>query len=140
MTLVHSVAVAVLVGSGSYLLLKHDLIRVVVGIILISNGANLFIMVSALESGPPPIYPLPENGIVADPLVQAMTLTAIVITFGITALVLTLIYRVYIAHDTIDTGTLAVAEELEELSAEIDAGSNDPEDDAEILEHEGSTP
>jgi multicomponent Na+:H+ antiporter subunit C len=138
MTLFLALAVAILVGSGSYLLLKHDLIRVVVGLLLISNGANLFIMVSALERGAAPIYPLPDDGQVSDPLVQAMTLTAIVITFGVTALLLSLIYRVYIAHDTIDTDTLAEAEEVEELSAEIDAGANDPEDDAETLVLEGS--
>ncbi len=138
MTLFLSLAIAILVGSGSYLLLKHDLIRVVVGILLISNGANLFIMVSALERGAAPIYPLPVDGQISDPLVQAMTLTAIVITFGVTALLLSLIYRVYIAHDTIDTDTLAEAEEVEELSAEIDAGADDPEDDAETLVLEGS--
>ena len=133
MTLFLSIAVAILIGAGSFLLLKHDLIRVVVGVLLISNGANLFIMVSGLERGAAPIYPLPPDGRVSDPLVQAMTLTAIVITFGVTALLLSLLYRVYIAHDTVDADTLAEAEELEELSAEIDAGADDPEDDAEVL-------
>ncbi len=137
MTILHAAAIAVLLGSGSYMLLKHDLIRVVIGMLLISNGANLFIMLAGLERGPAPIYPLPPDGIVADPLVQAMTLTAIVITFGVTALLLSLIYRVYLSHATFDTDTLAEAEELEELSAEIDAGADDPEDDALVLNREG---
>ena len=72
-----------------------------------------------------------------DPLVQALTLTAIVITFGVTALLLSLIYRVYIAHSTLDTDTLAKAEEAEEQSAEQDAGADDPEDDAAALLEEG---
>ena len=51
MTIVHAAAIAVLLGSGSYMLLKHDLIRVVVGVLLISNGANLFIMMAGLDAG-----------------------------------------------------------------------------------------
>lgn len=137
MTLFLSLAVATLIGSGSYLLLKHDLVRVVVGVLLISNGANLFIMLSGLQTGAAPIYPLHTNASIADPLVQAMTLTAIVITFGVTALLLSLIYRVYIAHSTVDTDTLAQAEEQEELLAEKDVDANDPEDDALVLVSEG---
>jgi multicomponent Na+:H+ antiporter subunit C len=137
MTLLLALAVATLIGAGSYLLLKHDLVRVVVGVLLISNGANLFIMLSGLQSGVAPIYPLPANASVADPLVQAMTLTAIVITFGVTALLLSLIYRVYIAHATVDTDTLALEEEQEELLAERDIGADDPEDDALVLVSEG---
>jgi multicomponent Na+:H+ antiporter subunit C len=137
MTLVFSLAIAILIGSGAYLLLKHDLIRVVVGVLLLSNGANLFIMSAGLTRGPAPIYPIADSGRVADPLVQAMTLTAIVITFGVTALLLSLIYRVYAAHATLDTGTLAEVEELEEITAELDVGADDPEDDAAVLVHEG---
>jgi multicomponent Na+:H+ antiporter subunit C len=136
MTLVISLAVAVLIGTGSYLLLKHDLVRVVIGMLLISNGANLFIMSSGLSRGAAPIYPLPTDGAVADPLVQAMTLTAIVITFGVAALLLSLIYRVYVAHATLDTDTLAEAEEEEEIMAELDADADDPHDDAAILARE----
>jgi multicomponent Na+:H+ antiporter subunit C len=136
MTLVISLAVAVLIGTGSYLLLKHDLVRVVIGILLISNGANLFIMSSGLSRGAAPVYPLPEDGEIADPLVQAMTLTAIVITFGVAALLLSLIYRVYVAHATLDTDTLAEAEEAEEIMAEIEADAGDPHDDEEFLARE----
>ena len=137
MTLLISLAVAVLLGAGSYLLLKHDLIRVVVGVLLISNGANLFIMMAGLRRGAAPVLPVPEGVDLADPLVQALTLTAIVITFGISALLLSLIYRVYLAHATLDTETLAEAEEVEERSAESDAGADDPEDDEAALLEEG---
>lgn len=136
MTLFLAVAVALLFGSGSYLLLKHDLIRVVVGILLLSNGANLFIMLSGLQRGSSPILPLPAGATVADPLVQALTLTAIVITFGVTALLLSLIYRVYVGQGTLDTAALAQAEEADERTDELDSGANDPEDDAEALAQE----
>ena len=136
MTLIISIAVAVLIGTGAYLLLKHDLVRVVIGMLLISHGANLFIMNAGLSRGGAPIYPLPADGSVADPLVQAMTLTAIVITFGVAALLLSLIYRVYIAHATLDTDSLAEAEEADEILAELDAEASDPDEDAEILARE----
>lgn len=136
MTLLLSAAVAILIGTGSFLLLKHDLIRVAIGVLLISNGANLFIMLSGLERGPAPIYPLPGDGQVSDPLVQAMTLTAIVITFAVAALLLTLTYRVYIAHASLDTDTLASVEAREERLLEDDAGPDDPEEDALALEQE----
>jgi multicomponent Na+:H+ antiporter subunit C len=136
MNLVQSLAIAVLFGSGSYLLLKHDLVRVVIGVLLISNAANLFIMSAGLSRGAAPIYPLPTDGAVADPLVQAMTLTAIVITFGVTALLLSMIYRVYLAHATLDTDTLAEAEEAEELLAELAATPDEADEDVAILARE----
>jgi multicomponent Na+:H+ antiporter subunit C len=140
MTLFLSLIIAVLFGSGAYLLLKHDLIRLVVGVLLISQSANLFIMSAGLNRGVAPIYPLPETDQVSDPLVQAMTLTAIVITFGVSALLLSLIYRVYISHATLDTDLLAEAEEQEELADERAAGRDDPEDDAAVLREEALTP
>jgi multicomponent Na+:H+ antiporter subunit C len=136
--MVLALAVAVLVGSGAYLLLKHDLMRIVAGMLLISNGANLFIMSAGLSRGAAPIYPLAEPARVADPLVQALTLTAIVITFGVSALLLSLIYRVYLAYATIDTDTLAEAEERAEMVAEREAAAVEAEDDAAVLAEEMS--
>ena len=110
MTLLLSLAVAVLFGCGAYLLLKPDLVRVVVGVVLISNAANLFIMAAGLTKGRAPILPLPEGESISDPLVQAMTLTAIVITFGVSALLLSIVYRVYTSHLSLDLDDLAAAE------------------------------
>jgi multicomponent Na+:H+ antiporter subunit C len=137
MNLVIAVAVAVIIGSGSYLLLKHDLVRVAIGMMLVSHGASLFVMLAGLMRGVAPIYPIGDTRRVADPLVQAMTLTAIVITFGVTALLLSLIYRVSLAHATLDTDELALVEEMEERQAELDSGADDPEDDEMVLVHEG---
>jgi multicomponent Na+:H+ antiporter subunit C len=105
MTLLFALAVAILFGTGAFLLLKNDLLRVVAGVIMISNAAALFIMATGLFRGVAPIYPLAENAVVSDPLVQAMVLTAIVISFGVTALLLSLVYRVYMVHQSIDDGT-----------------------------------
>ncbi len=111
MILVLSLGVAVLFGAGAYLMLKHDLIRVIVGMVLIGNAANLFIMSAGLTTGGAPIYPLDDE--TADPLVQAMTLTAIVISFAVTALVLSLAYRVYMSHSSVDTRELSHAEAMQ---------------------------
>lgn len=115
MTLILSLAIAVLFGSGAYLLLKHDLIRLILGTVLIGNAANLFIMSAGLRRGEAPIYPLERN--TADPLVQAMTLTAIVISFAVSALVLSLAWRVYVSHASVDMRRLSRAEEVQ---AELD--------------------
>ena len=118
MTLLLSLAVAVLFGAGSFMVLKADLIRVVAGVVLISNAANLFIMAAGLTRGEPPIYPYPISEETSDPLVQSMTLTAIVISFGVSALLLSLVYRVYHAHRSVDVGALAEAEERQAAEEE----------------------
>ncbi len=130
MTLILSLAVAVLFGSGAYLMLKRDLIRVVVGMVMISNAANLFIMSAGLTRGRAPIHPYPETATVSDPLVQAMTLTAIVISFGISALVLGLVYLVYISHLSLDLEDISDAEELEEAQLERERS---PEPEREMV-------
>jgi multicomponent Na+:H+ antiporter subunit C len=140
MNVILAMAVAMLVGSGAYLLLKHDLIRVVAGMLLISYGANLFVMTAGLTRGVAPIYPLPDARRVADPLVQAMTLTSVVITFGVSALLFSLIYRVYAAHATLDTETLAETEEQEELAEERAVSAEDSEEDAAVLAREDDGP
>ncbi|HEX7102173.1 MAG TPA: sodium:proton antiporter [Nitrolancea sp.] len=110
MILLLSLTVAMLFGSGAYLMMKRDLIRVAAGITLISNSAVLFIIAAALQRGEAPIYPLPSDGLISDPLVQAMALTAIVISFGFTTLLLSLIYRLYTQHHSVDQEDLADAE------------------------------
>lgn len=118
MTLLLSLAIATLFGAGATLLLKSDLIRIVVGMVLISNAANLFIMSSGLSRGAAPLYPLPEGSLVSDPLVQAMTLTAIVISFSITALLLSIAYRAYLDLESVELDELEEAEEREESEQE----------------------
>jgi multicomponent Na+:H+ antiporter subunit C len=104
-----ALAVAVIFGAGAYIILQRNLVRIVVGIILISNSANLFIVAAGITQGEPPIYPL-SGGEVSDPLVQAMALTAIVINSSITALLLGLVYRLYMAHGSIDIEDVSSAE------------------------------
>lgn len=124
MILSAALAVSVVFASGTFLLLQRDLVRVVVGIVLVSNSAVLFIISAGLTSGGAPIYPLEGAGSVSDPLVQAMALTALVIGFGVAALLLAMVYRLYTAHRTVDTEEIADAEMRE---AEALERAEDPE-------------
>lgn len=126
MTLIVSVVIAVIFGSGAFLVLQRDLLRVVVGIVLISNSAILFIIAAGLSRGDAPIYPLPEEGLTgagtSDPLVQAMALTAIVIGFSVAALLLALVYRLYVSHRSIDLEDISRAEVREAEALERETG------------------
>jgi multicomponent Na+:H+ antiporter subunit C len=123
MTIIFAAAVAVLFGAGAYLMLKRDLIRLIAGIVLIGNAANLFIMAAALRRGSAAVIPF--SGPFSDPVVQSMTLTAIVISFSITALMLALTYRVYGSNASMDLERLAQAEEEEVTRDELNNGEGD---------------
>ena len=117
MTLLFAITVGVLFGCGAFLLLKPDLFRIAVGIVLVANAANLALMASGLERGRAPIRPL-GDGPVSDPLVQAMTITALVIGFGVTALLLSMAYRIYVSAKTVDLDELSHAEARREEELE----------------------
>lgn len=89
-----ALTVAVLYAVGSYLLLQRTLTRIVVGLALMGHGANLLLLMGGGPPGAPPLSgPDGPPAGVADPLPQALALTAIVITFGIIAFLLALAYR-----------------------------------------------
>ena len=84
-------ASGVLVGCGVYLLLDRAMTKMVLGLLLIGNGANLLLLQAGGQAGSPPIdgresHPYGEQ--IADPLAQAMILTAIVISMAATAVML----------------------------------------------------
>ncbi len=129
-----ALVVAVVFASGTFLLLQRDLTRVVVGIVLVSNSAVLFVISAGLTRGAAPILPL-EGGGASDPLVQAMALTALVIGFAVAALLLAMVYRLYTTHGTVDLEEIAEAEmrEAEALERadhpereEVPAAEQDP--------------
>ncbi len=97
-----------LYAAGIYSMLRRSLIKLVIGLIFLGNASNLLIFTSAgLTRGKPPIISnekIIEVADYADPLPQAMILTAIVISFGVLAFVLVLIQRAYkmIGSDDID--------------------------------------
>lgn len=97
MTLVLVAAVAVLYGAGAYLMLQRNLARIVIGLAMIAHGANLLLLLAGGPPAGPPMVGL-ETSAMSDPLPQAMALTAIVITFGITAFLLAMIYLSRVFH------------------------------------------
>jgi len=144
--LVFALIVGVLFGCGVLLLLKTDLFRVVVGLVLISNAASLTLMASGLSRGQAAILPAGESGEpVADPLVQALTLTALVIGFGVTALLLALSYSVYRTRHSVDLDVVsdeeaAEAAELEAREAALDSEHEPDEAEWQERRHDEVVP
>ena len=95
--LVPLLLIGVLASTGVYLLLERNVTRMLLGLLLIGNAINLLILTVGGPSGKPPIHGRASAGRTtdADPLVQGMILTAIVITMGVAAFVLALAYRSY---------------------------------------------
>ncbi|AVQ34480.1 MULTISPECIES: Na+/H+ antiporter Mnh1 subunit C [Staphylococcus] len=84
-----------LTSISVYLILSKSLIRIIIGTALLSHAANLFILtMGGLKTGRVPIY---EKGVsnYVDPIPQALILTAIVISFAVTAFFLVLAFRSY---------------------------------------------
>lgn len=109
MSLVTLAVAAILFAIGTYLIMQRMLSRVIIGLGLISHGANLLLMLSGTGPGAPPVLSAAGGTDVADPLPQAMVLTAIVITFGITAFLLALALRSFVL-----TGSDAVEDDIED--------------------------
>lgn len=149
MSLALAFAAAVLFSCGTYLLLQRILTRVILGIALLGHGTVLLLQVAGGRAGDPPIMgPDVAADSVVDPLPHALALTAIVITFGVTAFLLALAYRSWaLTHDdevqddvedrlvarAIDfelaRAAAAAAREREDLSEFPDDPAGDPADD-----------
>ena len=93
MNLTLVVVVGVLYAAGTYLLLQRTLTRIVIGLAIMAHGANLLLLLAGGRAGTAPLVGASAAADMADPLPQAMALTAIVITFGVTAFLLALAYR-----------------------------------------------
>ena len=96
---VMAIGVGCMYAAAIYMMLRHSIVKLVIGLMLLSNAANLLIFTSAgMTRGAPPLIPvgaMQPDGIIADPLPQALILTAIVIAFGVLAFSVVLIHRAY---------------------------------------------
>ncbi|MGN2635535.1 Na(+)/H(+) antiporter subunit C [Nocardia takedensis] len=101
------ILIGVLVACGVYLILERTVSKMLLGMILFGNAVNLLILSAGGPDGDPPIRAGSEadHENLADPLAQAMVLTAIVITMGLAAFVLALAYRAYMLTTTDDVQT-----------------------------------
>lgn len=94
-----AIVIGVLFAAAIYMILRRSIVKLVIGLILLSNAANLLIFtVGGMKRGLPPLIEegmkMPAAGW-ADPLPQALILTAIVISFGVLAFAVVLIHRAY---------------------------------------------
>lgn len=125
------VLMAVLYAAGVYVLLERSLTRVLIGFLLIGNATNLLILLMSGRAGDAPIMAEgADPAAFADPLPQALILTAIVINFGITAFLLALIYRSWWLARLGDQGDRVVTEHEDdaELSEAVFTGVAEDED------------
>jgi multicomponent Na+:H+ antiporter subunit C len=94
-----ALASGVLYAAGIYLILRRRLAQLIIGLGLLSNGTNLLIFAAGgLTRARPPVVPDGANALMdryADPVPQALVLTAIVIGFGLLAFSLVLAHRVH---------------------------------------------
>jgi multicomponent Na+:H+ antiporter subunit C len=98
-----ALTVGVLYATGVYMMLRRSVVKLLIGIALLSHAANLLVFSAAgVERGRPPIVDAGGGSLerTADPLPQALVLTAIVIGFGVLAFAVALVHR---AHQ--ETGT-----------------------------------
>lgn len=108
METVLAIVVGGLYASGIYLMLRRSLVKLVIGLVLLSHGANLLIFtIGGLTRAGAPIVAEGETypaAPFADPLPQALILTAIVISFGVTAFAVVLLQRAYqaVGNDDLD--------------------------------------
>lgn len=97
MEIIMAIVIGILFASAIYLILSKSLLRIIIGTGLISHGAHLLLLTMGGLNGKAP--PVLAEGILsshyADPLPQALILTAIVISFGVTAFILVVTYRAY---------------------------------------------
>jgi len=128
-----ALTISILFGIGIYMILRRDIIKIAIGFSLMSHSINLAIVTSGILTGPlvailkesvnehagfiftddfaggllsPIITGITENGNYSDPLTQALVLTAIVISFATTAILLTLAYRINEEYGTTDVDEL----------------------------------
>lgn len=116
--------IAVLFGTGTWLVLHRTLTRIVLGVGLLANGVNLLIIETGSRPGETPIIGRPSP--LADPLPQALVLTAIVIGFALTAFLAALAWR-----SAVDDGKDIVEDDVEDRRLNVSTS---------VVGHHGDTP
>ena len=127
------VVMAVLYAVGVYFLLERSMTRVLLGFLLVGNATNLLLLTMVGKVGSAPIV---EDGVSAsemtDPMPEALILTAIVITFGVSAFLMALIYRSWRLerHDDVDDDPDDIAlrdADVAELGETLESTTEDSE-------------
>ncbi|MEU3269212.1 NADH-quinone oxidoreductase subunit K [Saccharomonospora sp. NPDC006951] len=135
--IVMAAVLAVLYSVGFYLIMQRSLMRVIIGIVILGHGANLFLQVAGGPPGQPVFVGTAAIELMVDPLPQALALTAIVITFALTTFLLAMAYRsrALLGHDEVqddveDRRVRHAEDSIEDVNAGDcdDENSEGPED------------
>jgi len=116
------VLMAVMYGTGIYVMLERSLTRLLIGFLLVGNATNILIFLMSGPSGSAPIVTgtaADEN--MVDPVPQVLMLTAIVINFGVVAFILALVYRSWWLAQLGDEGDTLTDEHAGETEASTEA-------------------
>jgi multicomponent Na+:H+ antiporter subunit C len=130
-------AVAGLVASGTFLVTSRSLSRIVLGFALLGHAAVIALLASGGRAGSPPIADGEPAADMSNPLPQALSLTAIVISFGLTLFVLALARRQQLltgddlVEDDVEDRRIATTREAREAAVdetrELEALHDNPE-------------
>src|SRR5690606_21186535 len=116
MNLVYAAGISAIMAIGLYLLLSRHIVRIVYGVMLISASVNLVIFLAGrIGATPPPVMSVGETALAAgsaNPLPQALVLTAIVIGFSLVSFVVALALTAYRRLGTLDSSEMEAAEAL----------------------------
>ena len=106
MTVLYAACASIIVGAAIYLILSRNLVRILLGLSMLSTGVNLALFIAGgLLSDQPPIIVESETRLAgsADPLAQALILTAIVIGFALTLILAAIVLRAWRARGELDS-------------------------------------
>ncbi|BEG78165.1 MULTISPECIES: NADH-quinone oxidoreductase subunit K [Pseudomonadota] len=116
MNLIYAAGIAAIMGCALYLLLSRHILRIVLGVMLLSACVNLTLFLAGrIGPNPPPVMRAGETALeagAANPLPQALVLTAIVIGFSLVAFVAALALQTFRSTGTLDSRELDYAEKL----------------------------
>lgn len=115
MELLLVVLIGILYAAGVYFILRRSMVRLLLGILILGNATNMLIfLLGNITKAKPPIIDASLDrltGLYADPIPQALILTAIVISFGLTSFAIVLLKRVYALIGSDDLDDLNTPEE-----------------------------
>lgn len=130
-----------LFAVGFHLMLQRSLMRIVFGFIVLGHGTNMVLLVAGGAPGRPPVVDGQEadSTRLADPLPQAMALTTIVITFGLTAFLMALAYRSWrlSGHDEVQDD---VEDRRIDVAQQRAGAGTDPGPGADPADEDGDLP
>jgi multicomponent Na+:H+ antiporter subunit C len=125
MELVTALVSGSLLAASFYLLMRRNLLRFIIGVIILGNAVNLVLFtMGRLTRAQPPVIPKEAkvlSGAYANPLPQALILTAIVISFGLLAFTLVLVYRNFSVNHTLQSDEVTASESGDALVVDEEA-------------------